>query len=226
MKFTDQIEDDSTFKRLMFDTNVIIPFLDKKHAESKDVEEELNRLYRLDINFYYSQPCLLEILNYWRIKWLYTACLTLKRYAQNLPKQFYGIVTNAETELISHKRTKYLYDHEVKNIRASLISRPELWSRLVSTIGGKMNLIETELIKINFQYAKFNSEIYPVDDKANWPRWEIAYSFIEKYGLASNDAAILNMANYKTIDGFVSNDGDIEFAVSKGAYPREQFFGL
>lgn len=162
-------------------------------------------------------------MNYWRIKWLYTACLTLKRYAQNLPRQFHGIITNAESEFNLGKRNKYLYDHEVKNIRGALSTKPELWSRLIATLSGKMSLIEKELVKINFQYAKFNSDIYLMGDKANWPRWETAYSFIEKYGLASNDAAILNMAIYKTIDGFVSNDGDIEFAVSKGCYPHEKF---
>lgn len=226
MKFTDQIQDNSTIKVLMFDTNVIIPYLDKKHSESSDTENELNRLYRLKIDLYYSQPCLLEILNYWRIKWLYTACLNLKRYAHNLPKSFYGIISNAETELRTGRRNKYLYEHEVKNIRASLNSKPELWSRLISTLGGKMSLIENELVKIDFKYAKFNSEIYPHADKDNWPKWETTYSFIEKYGLASNDAAILNMASYSTIHGFVSNDGDLEFAVSKGAYDPDKFFGL
>jgi hypothetical protein len=55
---------------------------------------------------------------------------------------------------------------------------------------------------------------------------ENAYNLIEKYGLGSNDAAILNMAIYSTINGFVSNDGDMEFAVLKGAYDPSKFFGL
>jgi predicted nucleic acid-binding protein len=226
MKFTSEITDNSVFKVMMFDANIIIPYIDKKHDDSSDVEAELNRLYALDIDFYYSQPCLLEILNYWRIKWLFNACLLLKRNAHNLPKSFYGIISNAETEFNTGTRDKYLYDHEVKKIRTALSSRPELWARLIGTLNGKMASIQTELKKINVTYAKFNSPIYPLEDKDNWPKWETAYSFIEKYGLASNDAAILNMTVYKTIHGFVSNDGDLEFAVTQGAYDPNKFFGV
>lgn len=41
---------------------------------------------------------------------------------------------------------------------------------------------------------------------------------MEKYGLASNDAAILNMVNGgQNIEGFISNDGDILFAAANQA---------
>ncbi len=226
MSFTADIQDNSIFKVLMLDANIIIPYLDKKHADTKETEEELKRLREIGISFYYSQPCFLELLNYWRIKWLFNACILLKKNVPHLHKKFYGIVSNAETEFHNGDRNKYLYDHEVKQIRSLLSSRPELWARLITTLNGKMASLIADLTKINVIYAKFNSEIYPLTDKDNWPKWERAYQFIERYGLASNDAAILNMAIYPTIDGFVSNDGDMEFAVKQGAYETTKFFGL
>ena len=172
MQYTSVIQDNSTYKVLMLDANIIIPFLDKKHDDCLEVENELNRLYGLSVDFYYSQPCLLEILNYWRIKWLYNACLLLKKNVPYLPKPFYGIINNAETELHTGERDRYLYDHEVKRIRTVLSAKAGLWERLIATLNGKIATLLKELAKTNIAYAKFNSTIYPVEDKDNWPKWE------------------------------------------------------
>lgn len=52
------------------------------------------------------------------------------------------------------------------------------------------------------------------------------HSLIENHLLGSSDAAILNMAKYSKIDGFVSNDSDLVIAVTNGAYEKSRFFQI
>lgn len=68
-----------------------------------------------------------------------------------------------------------------------------------------------------FSFKLFNNDIMLTNN---------VYLMIEKYGLGSNDAAILNMANYSSICGFVSNDGDMIFTINQGTYNPAKFFGI
>ncbi|MFN8369588.1 MAG: hypothetical protein U0T83_03060 [Bacteriovoracaceae bacterium] len=45
-------------------------------------------------------------------------------------------------------------------------------------------------------------------------------ALVERFALASNDAAILNMANFSTIDGLVTNDGDMLFVAENGGFDK------
>lgn len=218
MQDSTAITDKSVFEVLMLDANIIIPFLDKNHTLFKNAQSELKRLFILEVDLVYSQPCLLEIINYWRCRLIFMHCLILVRNTNSLNYKFVNIIRNAESEFKNNKRNKYLYDYEIKEIRKLLSSVPGLWEKLVGSMNGKIQNLIKNLEKTNIVYAQFTSAIYPLSDKANWPKWNGAFSLIENYGLASNDAAILNMADYSTIHGFISNDGDIEFACSKGGY--------
>lgn len=226
MRFTSEIQDNSDFKFLMLDANIIIPYIDNKHQDHKDTLNEVKRLLGLNIQFLYSHPCLLEVLNYWRGKWIYTGCELLDRNSKNLPRDFYRIFGSARGRWNGGDHRRYLHDTEIKDLRDTLNARGGLWGRMISSMNGKISKLPNDLGKIKIYYADFDSIYYPIADKANWPKMDNVYLMIEKYGLGSNDAAILNMANYSSICGFVSNDGDMSFAINQGAYNPAKFFGI
>ena len=52
------------------------------------------------------------------------------------------------------------------------------------------------------------------------PEWGGAYHLMEKFGLSSNDAAILNMCSTATeLDGILTTDNDVSSAVAVNAVP-------
>ena len=227
MQFTDEILNNAKFKILLLDANIIIPFLDRDYAK-KDVRAEivpeLARLVSLGIDLIYPQPCYLEILNYFRGKWIFKACDRIVRYQSNPPYKLKGILMAAETRRRSEDPERYLYDSEIKKIRTLLYSRPKLWTDIAQIVSGQIKKLEAELTNSKIHYAKFDSNYYPFEDKINWPKWDGMHSLIENHLLASSDAAILNMAKYSKIDGFVSNDSDLIIAVTNGAYEKTKFF--
>lgn len=95
----------------------------------------------------------------------------------------------------------------------------DFWFALCKqALATEFSKLDKVLSNTNFIYAKFDDHnVYPVENKKLWPNWVAANSLMEKYGLASNDAAILNMVNGgNSIDGFLTNDGDLLFAIAKG----------
>lgn len=124
MQFTDEILDDAKFKILLLDANIIIPFLDRDYAKKDiraEIVPELARLVSLGIDLIYPQPCYLEILNYFRGKWIFKACDRIVRYQQNSPYQLNGILKTAETRRLKDDPDRYLYDSEIKRIRTLYI---------------------------------------------------------------------------------------------------------
>jgi len=230
MQFTTEIADNAKFKILLLDANILIPFLDQKYADQEhrdEIVDELARLVSLDIDLIYPQPCYLEILNYFRGKWIYMACERLVRYQPRLvPFQVGGILKAAEQRRLASDHDRYLYDSEIKTIRNLTYSKGNLWKGISSAVSGQILKLEKELTKSKIHYAKFDSIYYPLADKSNWPKWDGMHKLIEDHLLGSSDAAILNMAKYSTIDGFISNDSDLSIAASNGAYDASKFFRI
>lgn len=229
MQFTNILKNNDKIKVLMTDTNILIPLLDFDYPDKELREEivsEVSRLIALEINLIYSQPCYLEILNYFRNKWIFKACQRMVQYQHPGANQIRGIISGAEARRKSGVDDRYLFDNEVKKIRLAFSSNEKVWSGITIATRGKIKALDNELNKLKIVYAKFDSIHYPLTDKTNWPNWSGMHSMIENYLLASNDAAILNMVNYKTIDGIISNDSDLEFAVKQGAIGPKVLFQI
>lgn len=223
--------EDSSFKSLhsvLVDSNVLIAFFDSKHKFHSEVKNTLLALYKQGCDFYYVQPCLLEFKEYWRRK-MFSECIALQ-IAEGY--NFYRKFEKLYKDFVAPDRswTKlYLTDYQIKALRETLesISKGkglQFWFKFCElALDGKLCGLETRLEGYSFQYAKFNDgKLFPIENKPNWPKWEAADLLQEKYGLASNDAAILNMASGAVgIDSFISNDGDILFAVANGALKPE-----
>lgn len=171
MQFTTEIADNAKFKILLLDANILIPFLDQKYADQEhrdEIVDELARLVSLGIDLIYPQPCYLEILNYFRGKWIYVACERLVRYQPRLvPFQVSGILKSAEQRRLTSDHDRYLYDSEIKTIRNLTYSKGNLWKGISSAVSGQILKLEKELTKSKIHYAKFDSIYYPLADKSN-----------------------------------------------------------
>lgn len=207
-----------TLKRFMVDANIAISYLDAKHALNSEVKKRLQDLYIEGATFYYSQPVLLEVKNYWRRK-LLTECI--EQHIQNGKRLF----SKFEKKYLEFRSNYPLNEYQLKLLRETLenIAKGkgvDFWFALCNqALGSQFGKLDQVLSQSNFKYAKFNDEdVFPLNQKSNWPEWESTDMLMEKYGLASNDAAILNMVNGGlNIEGFISNDGDILFAAAKSA---------
>lgn len=211
-------------KHILVDSNILIAYFDKKHTFYKNTFKRLNPRYLNGANFYYVQPCLLEFKEYWRRK-LITECIELQL---SLGFYFYSKfkTTYLDFKTQNSKRNHlYLSDRQLKDLRLTLENVAAgkgllLWFQLCTiALHGRLSKIETQLSSSSFIYSRFNDNyLFPISTKSTWPKWPDADLIQEKFGLASNDAAILNMANGANgIDSFISNDGDMLFAVSNGA---------
>ncbi len=186
--------------------------------------KRLSQIYGNGANFYFVQPCLLEFKEYWRRK-LITECIELQL---SLGFHFYNKFKIAYADFKTHNSKRnhlYLNDRQLKDLRSSLENVAGgkgllHWFELcTSALQGQFSKIETQLSSTSFIYSHFNDNfLFPESNKSKWPKWTDADLIQEKFGLASNDAAILNMVNgARGIDSFMTNDGDMLFAVSNGA---------
>jgi len=216
-------------QRFILDSNVIIQFLDKDNLYYGQVKSKIDQLFLAGVQFYYPAPALLEIKNYWRLKELHDAIQLAIDNGFNFFAKFQDYFKDVAPK--RRKNNKYLNDNDVKELRAILerihsnkgVNR---WFLLCETaLKGKMSAIDQTMKDSNIRYTNFgDEEIFLNGEKTEWPKWGTANNLIEKYALASNDAAILNMAFAKKIDGFISNDRDLVFAVKNGAYPSDKLF--
>jgi len=216
-------------QRFILDSNIVIQFLDKDNLLHDQVRSKMNELFIAGVQFYYPAPALLEIKNYWRLKELHDSI----QYAIDNGFNFFSDFQKHFTDIAPMRRRKnrYLNDNDVKELR-SLLEKVHnnkgivRWFQLCDTaLKGKMSAIDQTLKNSNIRYTNFgDEEIFLSDEKSEWPKWGTANNLIEKYALASNDAAILNMAFAKRIDGIISNDKDLVFAVKNGAYPSDKLF--
>ena len=211
-------------KHILVDSNILISYFDKKHKFHNDTYKRLSPIYLGGANFYYVQPCLLEFKEYWRRK-LITECIELQ---MTLGFNFYR---KFKTEYLDFKTQNskrdhlYLNDRQLKDLRLTLENVAAgkgllHWFQLCHlALSGHLSKIETQLSNTRFIYSHFNDNfLFPSSNKSKWPKWPGADLIQEKFGLASNDAAVLNMVNgAKGIDSFISNDGDMLFAISNGA---------
>lgn len=210
-------------KRILVDSNIIIAFFDQKHKFHKEVFDRLNPIYLNGADFFYVQPCLLEFKEYWRRKKL-TECIE-----EMLKKNFYffGEFKKLYNKFSADNLSQgyaYLSDRQIKKLRGSLENIHKnkglkFWFDLSDmALKGTLTNLENQISKSKFIYAKFDdNDLFPIANKLNWPKWVDADLAQEKFCLASNDAAILNMTNSAfNIDSFISNDGDMLFAISNG----------
>tara|TARA_B110001454_G_scaffold219057_1_gene249574 strand:- start:11097 stop:11822 length:726 start_codon:yes stop_codon:yes gene_type:complete len=215
-------------KRILVDSNIIVAYFDEKHKFHKEVFDRLNPVYLNGASFFYVQPCLLEFKEYWRRKKL-TECIE-----EMIGKEFYFF--REFRKLYNKFRTdnqnqgyEYLSDRQIKNLRGTLENIHNnkglnFWFDLSNVaLTGTLSNLENRLSKSKFIYAKFDdNNLFPISNKPNWPKWIDADLAQEKFCLAANDAAILNMTNNAfNIDSFISNDGDMLFAVSNGALKHQ-----
>lgn len=213
-----------TAKRVFVDANVVIAYFDKRHVFHKHVHSRLNPIYLEGADFFFVQPCLLELKEYWRRKMLSETIELQLQTDYRLYSKFEKAFVDFQSE--NKKRNQlYLTDFQIKALRELLENVAagkglKYWLMLCNqALKGKLAELERTLTSSNFIYAKFNDgNVFPIELQQQWPKWAEADLLQEKYGLASNDAAILNMMNgAQNIDAFVSNDGDMLFAVASGA---------
>jgi predicted nucleic acid-binding protein len=210
-----------TFQRIMVDANVAISYLDSSNKFHTKVRKRIQELYADGATFFYAQPALLEIKNYWRRK-LISECIQAHLDQGN---HLYGAFLKAYLKFRPTKTDDILNDPQIKKLRETLEpifsgKGVTFWFKLCQqAFSGEFKKLDGFLNAANFKYAKFYDEdVYPVADKSSWPVWDEVDVLMEKYGLGSNDAAILNMVNGgKNIDAFLSNDGDLLFSIAKGA---------
>jgi predicted nucleic acid-binding protein len=209
-----------TRKRMMLDSNVMIGYLDSKHKFHSQIKKRIQELFINGTTFFYPQPVLLEVKDYWRRK-LFTETLRLHiGEGKRLYRKFEVLFIDFEKQ----NNGAILSDWQIKKLRQVLepIAKEkgiEFWFAFCKqSLGSEFEKLETFLNTTNFIYARFDDgDVYPSSTKGIWPSWESANALMEKFGLASNDAAILNMVNGGNgIDGFLTNDGDLLFAIAKG----------
>lgn len=207
--------------RLMIDANIAISYFDLNHKFHAGVKKRIQSLFLNGSTFYYSQPVYLELKNYWRRK-LITECIE-QHLKQD--KKLYSKFEKQYRDFKSNNLNDLLKEHQLKQLRETLenVSKGkgvEYWFLLCDqALRGQFDELDQTLAQSNFKYAKFgDDDVYPLNLKNQWPQWSGVDALMEKYGLASSDAAILNMVNGgQKIEGFISNDGDILFAAAKGA---------
>lgn len=218
--------------RIMFDANILIALLDRAHKNHEPVKQIIRHLYVCGAKLYYVQPCYLEILDYWRRKSL-TEYLAIRVDSDDgLTGRFEKAYRYHLEELKKHTGTRsdaYFQDYVIKDLRDHLLRvggknqrevGRRLWQGLCLKAFAQRFQSAQEALKIfGIVYAKFNDDdVFPLDLKSQWPSWENMIGLIERFGLASNDAAILNMvACGKDINALMSNDYDMMIAAESGA---------
>lgn len=215
-------------RRVLVDANIIIAFFDRRHSFHTKVHSRLNPVYLLGADFYFVQPCLLELKEYWRRKKI-TECLDMC-LEENF--KLFGEFEKALKKFRASNASNgdlYLSDWQLKQLRATLENVAHgrgihHWLSLCKkAMDGSMAHLDEDLKSTRFKYAKKDDgDVYPKENETAWPKWETADQIQEKFGLASNDAAILNMVNgAKDIDAFITNDGDVLFAIMNGALTKD-----
>ncbi len=222
--------------RVMFDANVLIALLDECHKYHEYAKKYVGDLYMSGSELFYVQPCYLEILDFWRRRSI-TKYLNLLFMDPNnsIPGRFSKAYKYHLSDLEKHsegRSDKYFQDYVIKDLRDHLLrvggknhqeTGRRLWVNLCKkALGERFQKVHQILNKLEIKYAKFGDEnVFPLDSKSTWPTWDEMISLIEKFCLASNDAAILNMAaKGKDINAFVSNDYDVLLAINGGALPE------
>lgn len=208
-------------KRIMVDANVVIGHLDSKHKFHTTIKKKIQDLFIEGSTFYFSQPSLLETKNYWRRKLLTECIQTHLDSGRQLFRDFQKLYLDFK----ERNKGEALGDRQIKELRQTIEKihsgkGVEYWALLCDqAMADQFKKLENTLASSNFKYAKLNDDdVFPLPNKPKWPQWEHVDGLIEKHGLGSNDAAIINMVNgAKDIDGFISNDGDLLFAIAKGA---------
>lgn len=215
--------------KIILDANIIIAYLDSKHKFHTKVRQRLTKRYVDGANFYYTLPCILEVKNYWRRKFITE---TIESHIQQGKKLFSRFEQEYNKYRPSLQRNQdYLNEFQIKCLRGTLENVANgkgvrFWFEFCDlALNQKIQQLEETLLKINLKYAKFDdNDVFPIENKINWPTWDQCDQVIEKFGLASNDAAILNMVNKGAgVDGFISNDGDMIFAIQNGALNSSVF---
>lgn len=215
--------------KIMLDANIIIAYLDSKHKFHDKVRNRLTARYVEGANFYYTLPCILEVKNYWRRKFITETIEAHLQQGKKLFSRFQKEYNKYRTSLLANQ--DYLNEFEIKCLRGTLEAVVggkglRFWFEFCDlALNEKIQQLDQTLLKINLKYSKFDDDdVFPLSNKNNWPSWDQCDQIIEKFGLASNDAAILNMANKGIgIDGFISNDGDMVFAIQNGALNSSVF---
>jgi predicted nucleic acid-binding protein len=219
----------------MFDANVLVALLDAEHKNHRPIKALVRHLFIAEAKLYYVQPAYLEVLNFWRRKSFTEYLEEIHASGSTMPGRFERAYRFHVEELRKHAATRsdlYFQDYAIKDLRDHLLrvggkNQREvgrgLWSDFCQkAFVDRFATANSILQSLRVTYAKFaDQDVYPIEAKAEWPRWESAIALIERHCLASNDAAILNMAAGGTdITGFVSNDYDVLIAAEAGALPR------
>lgn len=214
---------------IILDSNIVIQFLDKENSFHGIVQSKINELFLAGIKFYFPVPALLEVKNYWRLKLLHDAI----QLAIDNGFNFYNKFDDYFNKYAPKRRAKnkYITDHDVKELRTiceAIHSNKgvERWLELCDeALSGEMKKIDKTLKISSIEYTNFGDEVlFLKNEKDRWPRWGTTDRLIEKYALSANDGAILNMAYCHRVDGFMSNDKDLIFAVKNGAYSSDKLF--
>lgn len=123
---------------------------------------------------------------------------------------------------------KRLDEQQIKIIRDWCLAKPEginVWHQFTQdALYGEFYKLEKALENMGITYVSYDHAIYATP-KGSRPQWQSAYALMEKYGLSSNDAAILNMCSTATgLDGIVTSDRDFCSAIEADAIPGLKCF--
>ncbi len=227
-------EEDHSNTRLMLDSNILNALLDTSNKFHAAVTPVIQHLYETSARLFYVQPAYLEVLDYVRRKSFTEYLAELYAAGQTMPRRFdkvYQKQVERKDEVAQSRGDPYFKDFAIKALRDSLldVSNAEqrqagrtLWRDLcVNAFEDRFSAIHNALGALGITYAKLNDDdVFPSEMRPYWPKWEDAVALIAKHCLASNDAAILNMAaRGKDINSFMTNDYDALIAATDGALP-------
>lgn len=206
--------------RLLLDTNIVLSYVDQKDHFHKYILGLLTNLLAYQTEFYFVLPTRLELTQKWRLK---VFSDYLYRYLSMNNEIFSSFEIDRPKIFKKILEGKRLDEQQIKIIRDWCLAKPEglnVWHEFTQdALSGEFNRLENALENMDISYVSYDHAIYTAP-KGSRPQWQSAYTLMEKYGLSSNDAAILNMCSTANgLDGIVTSDRDFCSAIEAGAIP-------
>ena len=215
------LQDPKVQSYIALDTNILIQLVDKSHNFHGPTINFFEKYRRKggEAVFFYLLASKLELGEYLRKK-SYTAWLT-STFSSG--QSFLGNNSSFDTFCLDHefvtsnsRPDEILTDRQIKELRVQCIRSAasteeglKIWENISQmALNSRYNQAYDTLKKLGITYKGFqDTDLFSEANRASWKEQE---KLIQKFGLGSADAAILNMVNAnQKITGLMTNDSDL-----------------
>lgn len=207
-----EIQESNESRYLVLDTNILIAICDEDHRFHQQTTRFFSQIkHKQNIKPTFNVVSRFELQEYLRKKYL-TKLLYAQRSKDTAQNKYIPGLEDISKQLIADIRYDFLSDKKIKELRGYIKEHFSIegWKNFCSyALKPHFENDISRLEKLNISYVSLSTPNMFRENHSR-PKWVDQEKIILKYGLAANDAGILNMlANHPETAGIITNDYDI-----------------